>query len=105
MEKALLLLDKIEELNSIVQYIIPVDILLRNGNVVSAYRQGAQVVSHMSKAGFFDFHKAMSRSLLKMRKGEHIDALNDIKSVLDLIKNEKNKHIDDMKNIINNCKE
>jgi methyl coenzyme M reductase subunit C-like uncharacterized protein (methanogenesis marker protein 7) len=102
MEESLSILEKIEDLDSLIQSIIPIDILVRNGHVVSAYRQGSQVINQMSQKNMDGFHKAMSRSLLKMRKGEQIDALNDIKSVLDSIKNDKNKNLVRLKELISN---
>jgi len=82
------ILNIIEELDNIVKCIISVDILLRNGNVVSAYRQATQSIDLIQDP---EKRKIMGRALLRMRKGEQIDALNDIKSLQDLFKNEKRK--------------
>ena len=78
----------IEELDNTVKSIIAIDILIRNGNVVSAYRQGVQTIELIKDP---EKRKIMGRALLRLRKGEQIDALNDIKSIQDLLKNEKRK--------------
>jgi len=78
----------IEELDNITKSVIAIDILLRNGNVVSAYRQAVQTIELIKDP---EKRKIMGRALLRMRKGEQIDALNDIKSLQDLLKNEKRK--------------
>jgi len=78
----------IEELDNITKCIVAIDILLRNGNVVSAYRQAVQTIELIKDP---EKRKIMGRALLRMRKGEQIDALNDIKSLQDLLKNEKRK--------------
>jgi hypothetical protein len=78
----------IEELDNVVKCVISIDILIRNGNVVSAYRQGLQTIELINDP---EKRKIMARALLRMRKGEQIDALNDIKSLQDLLKNEKRK--------------
>ena len=85
MESILLL---IEELDAISKNIVTIDVLLRNGNVVSAYRQAAQSLELLKEP---EKRKTMGRALLRMRKGEQIDALNDLKSLYDLNKNEKKK--------------
>ena len=81
-------LNKIEELDNISKCVLSIDILLRNGNVVSAYRQGVQTVDLIKDQ---ENRKIMVRALLRIRKGEQIDALNDVKSLHDLLKNEKKK--------------
>ena len=78
----------IEELDNIVKAIISIDILIRNGNVVSAYRQGVQTIELIKDQ---EKSRIMGRALLRLRKGEQIDALNDIKSLQDLLKNEKRR--------------
>lgn len=78
----------LEELDNTVKSIIAIDILIRNGNVVSAYRQGVQTIELIKDQ---EKRKIMGRALLRLRKGEQIDALNDIKSLQDLLKNEKRK--------------
>jgi hypothetical protein len=78
----------IEELDNVIKCIISIDILIRNGNVVSAYRQGLQTIELIRDQ---EKRKIMGRALLRMRKGEQIDALNDIKSLQDLLKNEKRR--------------
>ena len=82
------ILNLIEEIDNVTKCIISIDILLRNGNIVSAYRQGMQTVDLIKD---LDKRKIMGRALLRIRKGEQIDALNDIKSLQDLLKNDKRK--------------
>ena len=82
------ILNLIDELDNITKCIISIDILLRNGNIVSAYRQGVQTIELIKD---HEKRKIMGRALLRMRKGEQIDALNDIKSLQDLLRNEKRK--------------
>lgn len=97
MEKVNIFLSQAEDIDSLIRATIPIDILLRQGNVVSAYRQGVQVIGEMSKKEYESFVKILSRAILKIRKGEQIDALNDIKSLLDLLKNEKKRIFDSLK--------
>jgi bisphosphoglycerate-independent phosphoglycerate mutase (AlkP superfamily) len=82
------IINLLEELDNTVKSIIAIDILIRNGNVVSAYRQGVQTIELIKDQ---EKRKIMGRALLRLRKGEQIDALNDIKSLQDLLKNEKRK--------------
>lgn len=92
---------QLDILDSISKSVIQVDVLIRQGNMVSAYRQGVQIIkdieSDTSKKEFYWFIKILSRSLVKIRKGEQIDALNDIKSLSDSIKNERKRKIDEFK--------
>jgi len=83
------LIDYIDTTDNIMRAIVAVDVLLRNGNVVSAYRQGVQIIDRLDDPQ----RKTMSRVLIKIRKGEQIDALNDIKSLQDLLKNEKKNRL------------
>ena len=92
------IIESIEEIDNIVKSVIAIDILLRNGNVVSAYRQGLQTLDDIHD----DYvRKIMSRAILRMRKGEQIDALNDIKSLADILKNEKRKILTNLVNSVN----
>lgn len=86
------ILNLIDELDNITKCIISIDILLRNGNIVSAYRQGVQTIDLIKDP---EKRKIMARALLRIRKGEQIDALNDIKSLHDLFRNEKRKTLID----------
>ena len=79
-------ISSIENIDNILKIATIIDVLLRNGNIVSAYRQGVQSVNLFDKD---NYRKIMSRALVRMRKGEQIDALNDIKAIQDLMKNEK----------------
>ena len=81
-------LDIIEDLDNTIKNVVSIDILLRSGNIVSAYRQAVQTIELIKDS---EKRKIMARALLRMRKGEQIDALNDIKSLHDLFKNEKKK--------------
>jgi hypothetical protein len=91
------IIESIEEIDNVVKSVIAIDILLRNGNVVSAYRQGLQTLDDIRD----DYsRKIISRAVLRMRKGEQIDALNDIKSLADILKNEKRKILTNFVNSI-----
>ena len=81
-----IIIENIESLDVILKNIISIDVLLRQGNVVSAYRQGVQTTDLLKNT---DYIKILNRSLLRIRKGEQIDALNDLKSLFDIIKKEK----------------